>query len=120
MIEQFKQPPDVVGSNVIIGALTYCACFIMCDLKAAHMNVQCCLIQELTLHEFEVRSGWTKTVDSKAMFQALEPDPTSGSRRISGELGIAQSSVIRHIPNLGKSIRNCRIIPHVPEILQNF
>ena len=50
-----RMVPAVVGSIVVVGALTRCALLpSVYDLKASHMNVQCCLIQELTLKEFEL------------------------------------------------------------------
>ena len=45
----------MVGSIVVVGALTPCA-FLRClyDLKAVRMNVQSSLIQELILYEFKM------------------------------------------------------------------
>ena len=47
--------------------------------------------------------GRPKTVDSKAVFQAIEANPASSTRRISDETGISQSSVVRHLYAHGKS-----------------
>ena len=46
--------PSVIGSIVVVGALTRCALRLpACDLKAVQMNVKRSLCWELTLHEFE-------------------------------------------------------------------
>ena len=43
--------PTLVGSIIVVGELTGCALFHSeCDLKAAQMNVQHSLIQELMLY----------------------------------------------------------------------
>ena len=47
-------------------------------------------------------------------------NPASSTERVSGELGISQSSVIRHPHDLGKCIRSSRIIPFVTKISQFF
>ena len=52
----------------------------------------------------QARSGRPKTVDSEAVFQAIEANPKSSTRKVSGELGISQSSVVRRLHDLGKSI----------------
>ncbi len=45
----------MVGSIVVVGALTCCALLhSMCDLKVTQMNMQHNLIQELMLYEFEL------------------------------------------------------------------
>ena len=47
--------PAVVSSIVVVGAQTrYALLHSVWDLKAAQINVQCWLIQELLLYEFEV------------------------------------------------------------------
>ena len=61
-----------------------------------------------------------KTVDSKAMLQAIVANTVSSTRRVSGEPGISQSSVVRHVHELGKNICYCWIVPHVTKISQNF
>ena len=51
----------MVGSVVGIGALTCCAeLHSMCDLKATQMNVQCNLIRELMLYEFDLTHNTAK------------------------------------------------------------
>ena len=54
------------------------------------------------------------------MLQAIEINPGSGTQRISRELGISQSIVIRHLHDLGKSMLYCWIVPQFTKILQNF
>ena len=46
--------------------------------------------------------------------------PYRQTRRVSGELGILQSRVIRHIHNYSKIIWICGIVAHITNILQNF
>ena len=47
--------PAMVSSTVVFGVLTLCTLFhSVCDLKAAEMNVQRCLIRELMLYEFKL------------------------------------------------------------------
>ena len=45
--------------------------------------------------------------------------PASSTLRVSGELGVLQSSVFRHIYDICKSIKSCRTMPHISKILQN-
>ena len=42
------------------------------------------------------------------------------TQRVSGDHGISQYSIVGHIPNLGRSIPNCWILPYVNKLLQNF
>ena len=45
----------MVGSIVLVGVLTCCTLLhSMCGLKAAQMNVQCSLFQELILYGFKL------------------------------------------------------------------
>ena len=44
----------VVDSIVVVGVLTYALLHFMCDLKAAQLKVQCSLMKELMLYEFEL------------------------------------------------------------------
>ena len=53
------------------------------------------------------RSGKPKIMDSEAVLQAIEVNLEIGSQKVSGELGISQSSVVCHFHNLGKSIWSC-------------
>ena len=68
----------------------------------------------------QTRLSRFKIVDSEAIVQAIEENLVSNSRRVSGELGISQTSVVRHLHVLGKSTRRRWIVPHVTKILQNF
>ena len=43
--------------------------------------------------------------------QKHQEQPYCASRRVSGELGISQFSSVRHFQDLGKNIRNSRIVP---------
>ena len=53
----------MVGSIVIIGVWTqYTLLYSMCGLKIAQMNVQCSLIWELALYEFELEAEATKNI----------------------------------------------------------
>ena len=53
--KQFKKVATVFGSIMVLGALTHCALLhSMCYLKTARINVQCHLILELMLYEFEL------------------------------------------------------------------
>ena len=55
--KQFKlwEVPFVVGSIVIVGALTCCALLhSLCDLKDMQMNVQYSIIWEIMLYEFKL------------------------------------------------------------------
>ena len=65
----------------------------------------------------QVKSDRPKTVDSKTVHQAIATNPSCSICRVSGELGISQSSVVRHLHDSGKSII---IVHHVTKILQNF
>ena len=50
-----KKVPGVVGSIMVVGVLTSCALlYCVCDLKAAQMNMDCCLIWKLMLYKFKL------------------------------------------------------------------
>ena len=59
------------------------------------------------------RSGGSKTVDSEAVLGAIEENPVSCTWRVSGELGIPQSSVVCYLYDHGESIWNCQIVLQV-------
>ena len=63
--------------------------------------------------------GKLKTMDSKAMLQAIEANLVSSTQRVSGELHILQTSVVGHFHDLCKSTQSW-FVPHVTKILQNF
>ena len=56
-------------------------------------------------------------MDSETVLLA---NPESSFQRVSGELSISLSSMIRHLPKLGKNIWRWRILSHVTKIFQNF
>ena len=56
-------------------------------------------------------------MDSETVLQAIETNPVGSIRRVSGELSISKSSVIRHLRLVDKSIRSCWIVSHVTKIL---
>ena len=64
----------------------------------------------------QATAGKPKTVDPEVMLQTTEVNST---QRVSGELGILQSSVVCHLHDLGKRIRSCLTVPHITKILQN-
>ena len=68
----------------------------------------------------QARSGGPKTVDSKAIFEDIEPNLANSTWRVSGKFSISQSSVVHHLHNLSKSLHSSQIVPHVTKILQNF
>ena len=47
-------------------------------------------------------------------------NPVSSTQRVSGELGISQSSVVCHLHDLDKSSQNYWIELHITKILQDF
>ena len=61
------------------------------------------------LHD-QARPGRAQTIDSKAILQTIEANMASSTWRVSGKLDISQFSVIHHLHNLGKSIKNCQIV----------
>ena len=66
---------------------------------------------------FERWTGEYETESNKIKLwsrEAIETNPASSIRRVSGDLGLSQSSVVRHV--LSKSIQNCRIV--LPVLLE--
>ena len=63
-LKQFKlwMVPTMVGSIVLGGVLTHALLHSICDLKAAQINVQCSLIQEFLLYEFELGHNAVKAI----------------------------------------------------------
>ena len=53
-------------------------------------------------------------------FKAKEPNPVSSTQKVSGELGISQSSVVHHLHDLEKVSGAAEIVLHINKILQNF
>ena len=69
----------------------------------------------------QTRSFRLKSMNSEAVLQAIEANPVSITWRVSGELDISQSSVVRHDHVLGKSIQSCWIAPHLlPKYCKTF
>jgi len=62
--------------------------------------------------EDDARSGRPKAVDSDALRQAVEANPGTSTRRLSDDLGISQSSAVRHLHRIGKVLKSCRVVPH--------
>ena len=52
--------------------------------------------------------------------EIVEANQASSTWRISGELGMLQPSVVRHLDDLGKRIQSWLIVRHVTKILQNL
>ena len=65
------------------------------------------------------KSSRPKSVDPKAVLQAIEANPVRRTWRVSGEFIISQSMVL-HLHDPSKSIWSYQIVPHVTKILQNF
>lgn len=62
--------------------------------------------------EDQPRSGRPNTVDTEALRNAVEANPSTSTRRLSDELDIPQTSVVRHLHALGKVNKCCREVPH--------
>ena len=60
----------------------------------------------------EPRSDRPMTVNTEAIRAAVEANPSTSTRRLSAELVIPQTSVVRHLQNIGKVNRRCREVPH--------
>jgi hypothetical protein len=82
--------------------------------------------------EDEPRSGCLVTVDSEALREAVGANPATSIRRLSTELNIPRTSVVRHLHPLAKVKKHCREAPHelmpaqaqrrvniCPQLLQN-
>ena len=59
-------------------------------------------------------------VDSEVMLQTRAVNPVMSTQRVSGEISISQSSMVRKLYDLGNSIRSCWSALDVTKILQNF
>ena len=70
-------------------------------------------------HIDQTRSRKLKTVNFEAVLEAIEPYPVCSTRRVSGELGIIQFSVVCDIYDRSKTIRRSQIVFHMTKILQN-
>ena len=54
------------------------------------------------------------------VLQDTEANPLNGTQGLLDEQSIPQSTMFCSLHHLGKGIRNCRIVIHVNEIMQNF
>ena len=121
---------------MVIGMLTFCALlYSMCNLKAIQMNMQCSLIWELTVYEFEqgykgrettkniccakgegtvdhnqTGLGRIKTIDSKARLLAMEAN--SGSIPVQHSLSPSRAQQ--------KHLELPNGVSHTTKILQNL
>ena len=73
------------------------------------------MVQEISLSKDlsnQAKLDNPKTVDSETMLPSIEVNTVSSTQRVSGELGISQSSEVCHLHNLGKGSRpaNCLIL----------
>ena len=59
---------------------------------------------------YHARSCWPTSLDFTAV---LRENSANSIERVSGELGISQSGVVRHLHDFCKSIRRCWIVSHV-------
>ena len=71
------------------------------------------MVKEISLElnnlDNQARSARTKSVDYEAVLQAIKEYPANSLRRISVELCLLHSSVVRHLYDLNKSTLSCRI-----------
>ena len=58
------------------------------------------------------RSGRPSTTDNEVLRELIEANPSTSTRRLSGETGVSQSTIVRHLHELGKVNRRCREVPH--------
>jgi transposase len=58
------------------------------------------------------RSGRPTAVDSEEIREAIEANSSTSTRRLSAELDVPQTSVVRHLHALGKVNRCCREVLH--------
>lgn len=58
------------------------------------------------------RPGRPITTDFGSIRNAVEANPSTSTRRLSDELGIPKTSVLRHLHSMDKVNRCCRQIPH--------
>ena len=65
-------------------------------------------------------SAKSKSVNCEALHQAIDANLFIGSRRVTGEPDISHTSMGRHVHDVDKRIRSCKIVPRVTKILQNL
>ena len=66
------------------------------------------------------KSGSLMSVDAEFLFQAIETNSASSTRRVSGNLGICHYNEVRYFHDIGKVIQNSWIVPNVTNVLQNI
>lgn len=66
---------------------------------------------DTTLQE-KPRSGRPSVVDNEVLLEAIQHQPSSSTRALSAELGPSQSTINRHLHQLGLVNRRCREVPH--------
>ena len=76
------------------------------------------LIRNRIFHE--VSPGVPKHVDSKTVLKDVDGSPVSKTMKVSGELGILQSSVAFNLYKIRKPIQNYTILLHVTKIFLIF
>ena len=55
----------------------------------------------------QTKTGRPKTVDTVAVFQAIDVSSASSTQGVSGEFDISLSIVVQYLHTLGKSIQSC-------------
>ena len=61
-----------------------------------------------------------KNLKSEVLFQTIEANLSRSTWRVSGGLGISNSSEVRHFHILWQKQQRCPIVHHITKILQNF
>ena len=61
----------------------------------------------------QVRSDKLITMNFASVLQAIGANLLRSTQRVSSELSISQSSVVRHLHNFSKRIWSCEIVPHI-------
>jgi hypothetical protein len=56
--------------------------------------------------------GRPRIWDSEATKEVAEQQPSISMRRLSDTLGPSKSTIHRHLTALGKTYKNCRVVPH--------
>jgi histone-lysine N-methyltransferase SETMAR len=51
-------------------------------------------------------------MDSAMICKSVDSNPSTSTRRLSAELGVAQTTVVRHLKAIGKVNKRCREVPH--------
>ena len=94
--------PAVVGSMIVVGALTSCALLVH-NVTEANKNIYCPKDEDTIDHSTVTRwfktflsgfknlghlarSGGPKSIDSEVVLKAIKANSTSSIRRVSGEL----------------------------------